>query len=376
MTESTSPKEFLTQAELKYGKNVARLIKLAMFGAGGALLWVVGPGILALLTLATAIVGQAIVLGGLLAFVFSLYMFFTNSRIRAMIRDQWAGLIESCIQAGIKVNPIARLNAYVDEYLQGKLNLVKKALDFIRARSNWHTDQIEKKSAELGNLITQAAHRKKRSFNEEAETWKNTAAAQEDREEFVLLSDQIVLLKQSLERLEKMGKRFELFMTLLEKQERAFDLSIRKTRSIVRTSSDEYEASQNMAAVTEAMSGVMNNTDERTRIFNATLEYVAQEIASNVAKVENDFDRTRSIIASADLQSEVAEEQLLAELSAMGDRTDAAISNLESKGATSVQDMVSRVRGADSVGVATQVASTMPSGSRKYEELIRKVRRN
>lgn len=372
MSETISPKDFLTQAEQSYGKGAAWVIKTALALGAAGLLWVAGPAILAFLSLMTAIVGQAIVLGSLVGVVFIAYMFFSNPRIRAMLHDQWDGLIRSIVTSSIIINPIDRLNAYADEYLQGKIDSVHNVQDFIKGKQKAHMDLVEQKTHELDQKREEAAVRSKRSCPD-GENWKATQQGVMDHEEFRNLSEEIGQLTQFLARLEKMGKRYDVFVAMLDKCEHAFGLSIRKTRGTVKMATEEFEATQGMVDATQAVSGVVNETDERTKVFNLTLEYVSTQIAGSVAQVESNFDRMRTYLGSADIQSDISEQRLMSELNDMDGKTDAAISRLDESQPTTLQDMASRVAGLHSSNVQSSVGASTPSGDRKYEGIRRKL---
>lgn len=373
---SISPKDFLTQAELKYGKKWGGWIKWGSIAGGVLLFAALGPTISVLLSTAIAVVGKLAVLGVIAVIVALLGAFFTNPTIQASIRDQWAGLIKSIAKDGVKINVIDRLQAYADEYLQGKLNYVHEVTDFIRGNWNHLKDQIEQMGAQLEQARAEAAFRLKRScLNVKTNQWKTDSQGVEDRDEFTLSSQNINMLQESVGRLQKMNNRYELFMALLEKCGRVFDLSIRRTRSIVQVAVEEFKATNELGEATDAISGVIEGSDARTQLFNATMDYVNDVIATNVAKADGFVNRISSTIRSTDVQSDIAQEQLMRELSTMDDQTDAAISSLQSP-QLSKQDLLSRVSGASGATVATNVSATMSSGDAKYAELLKKVRKN
>ncbi|HEY4506578.1 MAG TPA: hypothetical protein VJH71_00190 [Candidatus Paceibacterota bacterium] len=364
MPTSTSPKDFVTQAEQKYGKKAGLAIKILLGMLGIFAIASFGPTVVAALETVRQIVTEAVFLSGMFAAILLLFAF-----VKAMwpvIVDQYHGIIKKLTKVAITINPIERLEAYANEYLNSRLEMVDQSVDFVRAKKNEQADRKEKMEGQLEEAVESA--RALQSRNYVSGKWTNEEAA----ETFRMLSERIDMFRNTLAKYEKMDKRYELFMALLTKIRRAFDMSIQRTRFTVEMVSNEFEAARSMAVTTQVVGGVVQGTDERTLLANQTLAYVNQSIAHDIARVEGFFERTREFIQTAALQGDVAEDRLLTELNSMSAETDQAIVNLE--GAGSGAEVVERVRALSSMDSAS-VRASMPSGDRKYQDLLRRVRK-
>lgn len=291
---------FLSKREKAWGNFGVFLIILLLAG----IFYVAAPTILTLLNYAIAAVGKMIVLGGLVGLAAILWFFLSSKKFRALLWYLRAKFYRKFTMLMVKTGPLDIIYAYVNEYLQEKLDTIQSAADHVYGIRNEIKQNIENYSAQIKERIKQAEALKSRFFS-------NNAWTDEDKRfQFQKISSEAGMLQANLEKSQKRLERAEKYCQIMKKMQQAFEFYRDKTKFFADTLAADYREAQAMAKATQATSSVLGG-DSRSDIYEMSVKYVQNQIALFTGQVDRFMEVAPKFLAEPEIHDMVSEDAMM-----------------------------------------------------------------
>lgn len=323
---ASSARDFLTRQEKKLGA-MASIGFLALLALGAMLFS--GP-ILAIvnnfLTLAIGVVGKTLALGALAVVLVFAVMFALDPRTWTLLWHLQHGFTRWLSEQWMKKDPIGRLRAFADEYLELMYNRFIELQGVVEAQLNRIREDIDvqengTEAGKEGLRLTQkmAKHLRDKHYDAGAQRWKNNQAYLE----FKLLSQRSMMLETNLKDLRKHERLLSYAVQVLEKFANTFRFKIHATRQSADLLEMRYESAKAvhgalMAIQTAFGFGDMAQFDQMTR------RYIEGEIAGYLGQSEAILKAIPELTSGEALKGEMAAEELMERLARWDELADEA----------------------------------------------------
>jgi len=225
----------------------------------------------------------------------------------------------------LRIGGIERLEAYAQEYLGAKMQLVVNALNTITTERKVSEKRIAEYEDRIADAREKADAIRSKYFDKAAQQWKNPDA----QSEFQKLAMQVQMWEQSLKKFRAQLKRIQLQEELCKKFQRGYGFYIDMIRSAVENLRAEWEASRGMAQASQAISSTVGEGDDFTRFFNEGVEFFQRDIARFEATVENFMTIMPEFTRGVDMAEETSEAKLLAQLETLDVTAGELLGNAE-----------------------------------------------
>lgn len=305
LPENLKVKSFWEKPEGTTGMVVLGLIGLGAIFVGPAIL----TGILSLLTLGTAIVGQAITLTLFLAVLGFLIMVLTDKKFITLCKYVFKSSVRAMTNIFVETDPIGIMRGYIDDLKDKK-------------------DILNKKKSELSGQIRHC--KELISTNDKGiETSLSTAKVAQNKGNNPSL---VALNSRNAGRLDDFNKRLkgtlskmELLYQALDKYSNASDTIIQDLTSEVKVREQEREMMlSSYSAMKAAMSILSGGGDER-ELFDQAMEFVAEDYGKKLGEIEDFMNMSKNTLDGIDLQNGVWEEKALKQLSEWESKTESIV---------------------------------------------------
>jgi len=288
-------------------RGAKKLLSLAMLAGGGVLLYTILPSLIAFTGLLTTFLGALLgllAMGGLLAL--SVYILM-HPRLRTLVSASRDWLANKVTYFFISYDPIGHLESYVNDHLQRKQEKVRQKNILVSSKRTRLRTEREKAGEEYAEV-----NAKLKVFKTRQEQGK---LDDKQKVDYNIYLQRAGLLHKRIQKRDAQIKRIELYLDILQKIERGLDLRIATIRANVEDLRSEYEATRDMAEAASAAEEGLGG-DDRGRLQAQTIKYVEEQIAGYVGYTDSFLERSREFIADADLEGEVQEQRLRAEMEA------------------------------------------------------------
>lgn len=316
--QAASISEYVTTKEKVVGRLLALVLGgLVVFGAGPIVL----PYIVETLRLINESLSYTMAIGVKAAIVVGLLWTFAQKRTWTLGRHIYSMITQKLSMLFIRINPVQRAEYFANEHLDGKrARMVREASKVTKVRLDIE-GLIEETETRMGELVERTTALKNRYYDEGERRWIDETQAGIFRK----LSMEHKMRGKSLQRFRvqlEVLKRREAF---LEKAIRAYELFISMIRTAVEITSTEYEAAKATAGAIGAFSSAVGGGDDERAFFDLTMNFMKDEIAQYDAQVEVFMSLEPEAIGLYDLEADVAEDDMLAQLDLLNRQSDEAI---------------------------------------------------
>lgn len=336
---------FVSKREKSWG-NFGTFLVLAALAVG---FYAAAPFLLNLLTMAIAVVGKTIVLGGLVALAALLWFVFSSKRFRTILWYWRAKFYRWFTGLMIKSGPLDIIYAYVNEYLGEKLQTIQGAADHVYGIRNGIKSNIEKYEEQIRERIKQADALKDRFFEKGA--WTD----EDKRFQFQKISSEAGMLQSNLEKSKKRYERAEKYCQIMKKMQQAFEFYRDKTKFFADTLAADYSEAQAMAKATQATSSVLGG-DDHSDIYEMSVKYVQNQISLFTGQVDRFMQVAPQFLAEPELNDMVSEDAMMKTLDQWDNATDQMLQQAEDIG---------KAGQALSTGDPNQAVAIVTSGDRR-----------
>ncbi|MBN2355131.1 hypothetical protein JXO59_03410 [candidate division KSB1 bacterium] len=302
---------FISKKEKAWGNFGTFLILLLLAGV----FYVSAPYILNLLSLAIAVVGKMIVLGGLVGIAALLWFFLSSKKFRAILWYLRAKFYRKFTMLMVKTGPLDIIYAYVNEYLQEKLETIQSAADHVYGIRNEIRKNIENYTAQIKERIKQADALKSRFYAN------NNWSDDDKRYQFQKISSEAGMLQTNLDKSQKRFERAEKYCQIMKKMQQAFEFYRDKTKFFADTLTADYREAQAMAKATQATSSVFGG-DPRSDIYEMSVKYVQNQIALFTGQVDRFMEVAPKFMAEPEIHDMVSEDAMMKTLEQWDKATD------------------------------------------------------
>jgi hypothetical protein len=222
--------------------------------------------------------------------------------------------------AFIKMDPIAVLKGYSEEYLEKKKKIFSSKVSLVGKQCDSLEQKIDENDQRLEDLQQTCDTLKNRSFDQRSNQW----ASPSDYKAFSLASIEFDQRTGSSKTLATLLERLTKLKEILNKFYEALDYQVESIRIFVDVKSTEYEAMRDSAAATESGLSVFRG-DERKQIFDMAVGYVRDQIGAYMGQVETALRITEKFTSGHEVKQAVATDRMLAHLERMGQNADSLL---------------------------------------------------
>jgi len=312
---------FISKKEKAWGNFGVFLLLALLVGV----FYVSAPFLLKLLTMAIAIAGKMVVLGGLVALVALLWFFLSSKKFRAILWYLRAKFYRKFTMLMVKSGPLDIIYAYVNEYLQEKLDTIREAADHVYGIRNEIKQNIDNYTEQIKERIQQADSLKSRYY-------KNNQWTDDDKRfQFQKISSEAGMLQTNLDKSQKRFERAEKYCQIMKKMQQAFEFYRDKTKFFADTLSADYREAQAMAKATQATSSALGG-DPRSDIYEMSVKYVQNQIALFTGQVDRFMQVAPQFLAEPELADMVSEDAMMKTLNQWDRTTDELMQQAEDIG--------------------------------------------
>lgn len=336
---------FISKKEKSWGNFGAFFVILLLAGV----FYVSAPYLLTLLNMAITIVGKMVVLGGMVALVALLWFFLSSKKFRAIMWYLRAKFYRKFTMLMVKTGPLDIIYAYVNEYLQEKLDTIREAADRVYGIRNEIKQNIDNYSVQIKERIQQADALKSRFY-------KNNQWTDEDkRYQFQKISSEAGMLQTNLDKSQKRFERAEKYCQIMKKMQQAFEFYRDKTKFFADTLSADYREAQAMAKAAQATSSVLGG-DAHSDIYEMSVKYVQNQISLFTGQVDRFMEVAPKFLAEPEINDLVSEDAMMKTLDQWDKASDQLMQQAEDMG---------KAGQALSTGNKTQALAIVTSGDRR-----------
>ena len=218
----------------------------------------------------------------------------------------------------ITLDPMMILKDYVQQLysnlaeMSTQIGKVKGSLQGLKAKINEYTQEAQAEM-EKANFAT------KKGDNKTAQVSHRKALRR----------------KESVEKLSSLYQKIEMILRVLHKMHENCGIIAEDTKDEVELKQDEWESIKSAnSAMKSAMSVISGGGDKRAT-FEQAMEYLVDDISLKMGEMQNFMDMTEGLMASIDLDNEMFDEKMLANLDAWEKKSDSWILGDEKSTVTS-----------------------------------------
>ena len=281
MSTSKPSKSFWEKPEGKTG--ILFLIAAIALGA-----WLIPASINALIAFFSGTVGMIVLFVSLGLLILTAL----DSRSRNLVSYMWKSAMRKITGIFVEMNPMAILNAYVDD-LKKNLKKMRKQIGKLRAQMHKLKEMIVNNQKDIKKNIALASEAQK--TNQEAQ--------------LILKSRKAGRLRESNMKLEDLYKRMEVLYRVLTKMHENSAVLAEDIEDQVAIKEQERKAMlAGHSAMKSAMSIIKGDTDKRA-MFDQALEAIADDVSGKVGEMERFMEMSEDFMSSIDLQNGIFEEK-------------------------------------------------------------------
>lgn len=280
MTTASRSKSFWKKPEGKTG-----LVVLLLLLGGGALLFV---NLLPLLIqLTTSVLYVAIGGAVLLALLYAI----ADRRLRGLIWYGFKSTMRWLTSLFVKVDPMAILNAYVDD-LEQNIGKMKRQIAKLRGQMHLLNETIYKNTQQIRENLEIASKAKETN----------------DRSALILRSRKAGRLKESNLRLEDLYKKMEVMYRVLTRMFENSSILKEDIKDQVKVKEQERRAIHASHSAMQSARSVIKGDPDQRALFDNAMEAIKDDVAGKMGEMERFMELSSNFMDSIDLQNGIFEE--------------------------------------------------------------------
>ncbi|QQR82143.1 hypothetical protein IPJ70_02560 [Candidatus Campbellbacteria bacterium] len=229
----------------------------------------------------------------------------------------------------LRMNPAEHAKLYAHEYLGTQLNNLVSALSRLVAivKERERAIAVTKEQIETARRTAEAL--KSRHYDDKTGRW----SSEEKSAQFREASFEYEMRSKSLKKFEFQLELLKKRQVVLEKFVQAYKFYIRMIQLTVEIMTAEFKASEETREAVNIVSSTLGGGNSQAEFFALSMEYMGEQIAQSEAEVEVFMRMTPEFTGSYELEGDMAEDKMFAELSKM-DEFDARATNLLDRAAS------------------------------------------
>lgn len=254
-------------------------------------------GMLGILVLGTAVVGQTITLAILCLILAAMFYVVTNRKFITLCQYMFKSSMRFITSKFIEIDPIGIMEGYID-------SLKEKRTIFLD------------KKRELSGQLRTCKERITKANNEADESLSLAGQAKQkgNASQMVLHTRNHGRLTEYVGRMKITEAKMQMLYEYLNKYAEAADVVIQDITSEVRVKKDERDMIlTSSSAIKSVMSILHGGTDER-ELFDQAMEFTANEYGQKLGEIEDFMEMSESILQGIDLKNGAWEAKALKEL--------------------------------------------------------------
>ncbi|MDG1950665.1 MAG: hypothetical protein P8J32_07680 [bacterium] len=326
-------------------EGIGTIIMLAL--AGVAIAFSASTIIAFLSSILASVVGIVV-----LGFIAALIIFaWQDERLRTSIRyvmKSWMKKLAGAV--GVKTNPIAILEGYVDDLKKKRIKMVKGRKTMMRQIAGV-TGKRDKRQTQYNEFKDMAMVAKRKNDNTLAK--RNASKA--------------VQLETLVKKYQALIDKMQFLMKVIQRMESASDTMIEEITFKVEIKKEEYEMMKTShGVISDAWSIVKGGTSQK-QLYDEAWDYVTEQTEFRVMDMENMLHGMQDFLDNVDLQNEASLEKGLAKL----DEWENNLNNSFDEGfdfleATPSVDFKGKNNTKEKVKVKTKSTSSRSGGSKYF----------
>ncbi len=219
------------------------------------------------------------------------------------------GLVDAIALAVVKVDPVARVRAYVGHYLEPMMTRAQQLVDRALSREKSAERRVEETRTTLQKAEERAAYCLEHGSPDGGRTWNDKTL----RTEFSVQSAKIRTMRDALKRLEKRLIFQKGCVEVLQGIQEVITAYTEVTRFNVDMMVEEFESAGEMAEGGREVQGMLGKS-EKTKFFNMAATELMNQTNMMMAEVEGVMNTVQKQLNAGKIDDAIGEENLIREL--------------------------------------------------------------
>jgi hypothetical protein len=250
-------------------------------------------------------VGQSIVLAGMLGFAAFVIWLVNNRTFQALVKSAFKSSMRAITQVFVEIDPIGIMKNYIST-LKGKKRDMDSNITALNGQISVITQKINTNKAGYDNAMKTAAQ----------------AQRQNMPMQFSLQARSAGRLQKSNITYQQMLDKMTILYRALKKYQEATAVTIQDLTEEVQVKSDERAA---IIAASKAMNGAMSilrGSGPEKELFDQAMEFTVADYGQRLGEIDDFMDTTKSILEGMDLQNGVYDADAMEKLTAWESKAD------------------------------------------------------
>jgi hypothetical protein len=252
---------------------------------------------------------KMLVLAAVLGLIGGIGAFVLNPTVQASAWYWYMGWVDAFALRIVKINPVARVKAYVSHYLEPMKAKCEQLLINAQGREKSAKRRLDENSEALAKAKERAAYCLSHGSPDHGRTWTDNKL----HTDFSVQSAKIRSMTEAAKRLEKRLAFQSGCVVVLRDLLNVITAYTEVTSFNVQMMVEEYESAGEMAEGGREVRGMLGGS-EKTRLFNLTAQHMMEQTDLMMGEVESVMDTVRKQIDAGRLDDAIGEESLIREL--------------------------------------------------------------
>ncbi len=286
-------------------------ISRGIFGLAGFIALITGgifafPYMIQFATLGIEAGYKLAVLAAMLATAAAVFTIVTNKSIQNSVWAIYMGWVDAIALKVVKVNPVARVKAYVSHYLEPMMSRSQEILDRARGREKSAQVRLDEVRTQLGQTEARAKKLVELGSRDGGKTW----FKQELQTQFSVQSAKHRTLNNAMVRLEKRLAFQKGCVSVLQNLQGVIAAYTEVTRFNVEMMVQEFESANEMAEGGREVRGMLGSS-EQTKMYELASQHLMDQTNGMMAEVEGVLQAVQVKINEGKLDDSIAEDELI-----------------------------------------------------------------
>lgn len=298
----SSGQKFLVGKE-KISRGIFGLAGLVALITGGIFIF---PYVIQFATLGIEAGYKLAVLAAMLTGFAGVFTVVTNKSIQNSIWYMYMGWVDSIALKVVKVNPVARVKAYVSHYLEPMMARSQEILDRARGRERSAQARLEDVQKQLQQTQARAQKILATGSRDGGKTW----VSSDLQTQFSVQSAKNRTLSEAVVRLEKRLAFQRGCVNVLQNLQGVITAYTEVTKFNVEMMVNEFESANEMAEGGREVRGMLGSS-EQTKMYELASQHLMDQTNGMMAEVEGVLQAVQVKINEGKLDDSIAEDELI-----------------------------------------------------------------
>lgn len=303
-TGSTGPRFLVTREKVSRG----------IFGLAGIVALITGgifvfPYITQFATLGIEAGYKLAVFAAMLAAFAGVFTVVTNKSIQNAIWYMYMGWVDAIALRVAKVNPVARVKAYVSHYLEPMQARCQDILNRASGRLKSAQTRFDENQKSLAAAQRRAEYCLDHGSRDGGKTW----ADQKLRTEFTVQSQKVRMMKEAVISLQKNLDFQKGCVMILQNLQNVIAAYTEVTKFNVEMLVQKFESTSEMAEGSRDVQGMLGSSEQR-KMYEMSAKSLEDQTNMMMAEVEGVMKIVQTQIVSGQIDDNIAEEDLIKQL--------------------------------------------------------------